>query len=126
MTVAYLCIVIAMIMPLVFAGLAKSDFKTFNNRSPRVYLEKLRGWRQRAQWAQLNSIEAFPPFAAGVIVAHLTGGPQDTVDSLAIAFLVCRCLFGLAYLKNWASARSVFWAFGFFATLALFFSSYFG
>jgi len=126
MTVAYVCLVVAMLLPFLFAGMAKSNLKKFNNRTPRVYLANLRGWRQRAHWAQQNSLEAFPPFAAGVIVAHLTGGSQNLVDALAISFLICRCLYGLAYIKDWASARTGFWTLGLLANLALFFSSYLG
>eukprot|EP01035_Chromulina_nebulosa_P035064 gene35064-47116_t len=42
--------------------------KDFDNAAPRVMLAKLDGWRQRANWAQLNGFEAFPPFAAAVII----------------------------------------------------------
>lgn len=125
MTIAYICVVLALVFPYVFAGLAKSDPKSFDNQQPRNYLSNLHGWRQRANWVQQNSFEIFPGFAAAVIVAHLTQASQSLINGLAIAFIVTRILFGVCYLANYANLRSVFWTLGLFAVLGLFFSSYF-
>lgn len=125
MTLAYLCLVFAMVLPLVFTGLAKSDPKKFDNGRPRAYLAQLDGWRQRAHWVQENSYEIFPGFAASVIVAHLTGTAQATIDMLAVCFVLSRLLYGLAYLADYPRWRSVFWSVGFLIVLGLFLSSYF-
>ena len=45
---------------------------------------------RRADNAQKNGFEAFPFFAAAVIVAHLLHAPQERVDILAIIFIVAR------------------------------------
>ena len=73
MTIAYWCVLIAAVMPIVWAGAAKSGAKGFNNARPREFLGSLSGWPARANFAQQNAYEAFPPFAAGVIIAHLYG-----------------------------------------------------
>ena len=46
------------------------------------------GWRQRAQWAQQNSWEAFAPFAAAVIVAYLMMVTPQQLDAAAAVFIV--------------------------------------
>ncbi|MBR9805429.1 hypothetical protein GYB62_02850 [bacterium] len=112
MTTAYWCVLIAAYLPLVWTGLAKfsgGKFGKAENEAPRDYLSTLTGWRQRANWAQMNAFEAFPPFAAAVIIAHLCGAAQQTVDMLAIAFIVFRVLHGVMYLADQGYARSVVW-----------------
>ena len=78
MTTAYWCVLIAAYLPIAWTGMAKfgAGGKDFDNAAPRAMLAKLDGWRQRANWAQLNGFEAFPPFAAAVIIAHLLAVPQ--------------------------------------------------
>jgi uncharacterized MAPEG superfamily protein len=109
MTVAYWCVLAAALMPLVFTGIAKIGPGRYDNRAPREFLGKLSGYRQRANWAQMNSLEAFPPFAAGVIIAHQVGAAQDQVDLLALAFIGLRLLYGAMYLLDWATLRSLVW-----------------
>ncbi|MGZ5229963.1 MAG: MAPEG family protein, partial [Burkholderiales bacterium] len=66
--------------------------------------------RQRAYWAQLNGFEAFPPFAAGVIVAHLAGASQSWIDALATTFVALRVIYTLAYIHDKPTERSLIWA----------------
>lgn len=86
MTAAYWCVLIAIIMPILFAGLAKftSGFRPKDNHNPRAYLATLSGWQQRANWAQQNTFESIPGFMAAVVIAHQMGGNQDNIDMLAI------------------------------------------
>ena len=109
MTVAYWCVLIAALMPLMFAGVAKVGPGRYDNRAPREFLGRLTGYRQRANWAQMNSLEAFPPFAAGVIIAHQVAAAQQHVDMLAMAFVGLRLLYGAMYLMDWATLRSLVW-----------------
>jgi len=119
MTIAYICVFIAIFLPFVFAGLAKSEGQ-FDNARPRAWLERLEGWRQRAHWAQLNTFEAFPPFAAGVIIAHQLNGSQAWIDGLAVAFLIFRGLYGYFYIADRATLRSLAWTGGFACVVGLF------
>ncbi|MEA3154552.1 MAG: hypothetical protein QOK44_2141, partial [Betaproteobacteria bacterium] len=85
MTLAYWMILVAALLPYIGAAYAKfsgGGGKTYDNRAPRANVDSLPPQRQRAYWAQLNGFEAFPPFAAGVIVAHLAGAPQSWIDAL--------------------------------------------
>ena len=120
MTLAYWGVLIAAVMPIVFAGISKAGRKDYDNRNPRVWLSRQAGWRQRANWAQQNSIEAFPPFAAAVIIAHLAGDSQSAVDGLAAVFVLARIAYGYCYINDAAMARSLVWLLGFGCVLALF------
>ncbi len=119
MTLAYWCVLIAIFLPIVFAGLAKSAGR-FDNARPRVWLEQLDGWRQRSHWAQLNTFEAFAPFAAAVIIAHQTGAAQTPVDVLAVLFVLFRIGYGAAYIADRPTIRTLFWTGAFFSVIGLF------
>lgn len=120
MTNAYWCVLIAAMMPYVFTGIAKFTGGRYNNYSPREFLEKQEGFRKRANWAQLNSFEAFPPFAAAVIIAHLTGGEQGWIDTLAMAFIGLRVVYGALYIGNFAMMRTLVWTAALGCIIALF------
>lgn len=109
MTIAYWCVLIAAFLPLAFTGVAKFSGPGFNNNRPRDFQAGLTGFRQRAHWAHLNSFEAFPPFAAAVLMAHQLGLAQGTLDNLAIGFIVSRLAYFAFYLADQAALRSLAW-----------------
>lgn len=120
MTIALWCVLAAALLPFPFTLAAKFS-KRFDNANPRRYLDQTTGWRQRAHATQLNSFEAFPPFAAAVIIAQtLAHAPQAQIDALAVGFVVLRIAFGLCYLANLATLRSIAWFGGVGCTVALF------
>lgn len=123
MTTAYWCVLAAALLPYAFTGLAKfgqGSATRYDNHAPREWLERLSGWRKRAHWAQLNAFEAFPPFAAAVIIAHLAGAAQTRVDDLAIAFVALRAAYGALYLLDHPRSRSLVWALAFACVILLF------
>ena len=121
MTFALWCLPLAMFLPLIWVGYAKiTGGSGYDNSKPREWLDKRKGKAKRANWAQQNSYEAFPPFAAAVIVAHLTGGAQLTVDILAGLFLLVRISHGVFYIADMSMPRSVAWVAGFGLTFGLF------
>jgi uncharacterized MAPEG superfamily protein len=122
MTVAYWCVLIAAVIPLVAIGIAKAGGERYNNRHPRVWLDKQQGYRARAAAAESNSLEAFPFFAAAVIIAHLTSAPQGRLDLLAIVFVVARIVYVVCYLVDWHWARSLVWTIGFVMCVVIFLS----
>ena len=119
MTIAYWCILAAALLPYVWVGAAKSA-PGYNNAAPRAFLDTLSDWRRRAAWAQLNAFEAFPPFAAGVIIAHQLNAPQAWIDLLALGFIGLRLVHGIAYIGNWPALRSLAWAGGIACVITLF------
>jgi uncharacterized MAPEG superfamily protein len=128
MTIAEVCILIACLLPIVSAGLAKSKgfgksrrLGGFDNNNPRQWLANLQGWQARANAAQLNSFEALPIFIAGVLIAERLGAPQGRIDGLALLFLASRVGYIAAYVSDFANLRSVLWAVGLGASIALYF-----
>lgn len=112
MTTAFWCVLVAAYLPIFWASIAKlsgSGFSMANNRTPREFVDELQGWRKRAHWAHLNAFEAFPPFAAAVIIGHLLGMPQQQLNTLALAFVALRLLHGVFYLADWGTLRSLVW-----------------
>lgn len=123
MTLALWCVLAAGILPYVATLIAKSGRREFDNRAPRDWLARQEGFRKRANAAQLNSFEAFPLFAAAVMIAHLVRGPQAMVDLLAVLFIVLRLLYLACYLANQSLLRSSVWGLGLAVVVAIFFSA---
>lgn len=128
MTLAEACILIACVLPIVCAGIAKSrGFGKprreggFDNHHPREWLARLEGWQARAHAAQLNSFEALPVFIAGVLVAQQHHAAQALVDGLALAFVLLRIGFIAAYVADRANLRSILWMLALACSVAMFF-----
>ncbi|MCH8478833.1 MAG: MAPEG family protein [Wenzhouxiangella sp.] len=120
MTIAFWCVLVAAIVPFMLAGVSKIGDSSFNNRRPRDWYESVTGYRKRAWWAQQNSFEALPFFAAAVIIAHVAGATQGTIDIIAILFIAARLAFASCYLADLHLLRSVFWILGLACCVALF------
>lgn len=121
MTVAYWCVLVAACLPLVFTGIAKATGPGYDNRRPRAFTDtEIAGFRKRAYWAHLNSFEAFPPFAAAVIIASVVGADGGAIDALALAFIAFRLAYGACYIADWATARSLAWVAAFGCVIGLF------
>jgi uncharacterized MAPEG superfamily protein len=120
MTTAFWCVLAAALLPYLATTIAKVGGERFNNRNPRGWLDHQQGFRKRAHNAQLNSFEAFPFFAAAVIIAHLAHAPQDRVDVVAVIFVLARLGYLICYLADWHWMRSLVWLVGWLACLTIF------
>ncbi|HEY0675066.1 MAG TPA: MAPEG family protein [Immundisolibacter sp.] len=118
MTIAYWCVLALVFFPPVLGAMAKSG--GFDNSRPRESLAAATGWRKRADWAQQNALENFAPFAAAVIIGHLTGLAQGTLDQLALAFVALRVLHAVFYIANLAALRSLSYVGGLACIIAIF------
>ncbi len=123
MTIADLCLLAAVILTIATIAPAKLDggreYDNANPRDPGFYKP---GLRTRSQGAHLNGYEAFPFFAAAVILAEMRLAPQGIVNGLAVAFIVIRVAYVALYLTNRPTARSIVWSAGFLCNLAIFFA----
>lgn len=119
MSIALWCVLAVAFMPLVLTAIAKSG-GGYDNADPRGYLKGVSGFRYRANNAQQNGFEAFPLFAAAVIVAEMKNGPSGTVDALAVAFLLARVAYAALYMADRPSLRSLAWMIGLALTVAIF------
>lgn len=120
MTTAFWCVLVAGLLPFVSTLTAKIGARGFDNNNPRDWLAKQDGFRRRANAAQQNGFEAFPLFAAAVIVAHMAGAPQARVDFLAVAFVLARVFYTAFYVVDLSVLRSLAWFAGIASVVAIF------
>ena len=125
MIVAFWCVLIAGLLPLACAYLSKFGPKSeaagrYDNHNPRAWLAQQTGLRARANAAQANSLEAFPFFAVGVVLAVLQHVPIATINLIALVFIVARIAYIACYAADKASLRSLVWAVGFATSIALY------
>jgi uncharacterized MAPEG superfamily protein len=122
-TIADLCLLAAVVLTIATIAPAKLDggreFDNANPRDPGFYKP---GLRARAQGAHQNGFEAFPFFAASVILAEMRLAPQGVVNTLAVTFILIRIVYVLLYLTNRPTARSLVWSAGLLCNLAIFFA----
>ena len=107
-------------MPVLTVAVAKWGRRDFDNAEPRAWLDKQQGFRRRADYAHRNHFEAFPFFAAAVLIAEQLQADAWRIDSLAIGFIVARILYTVLYLTDKPSLRSIAWVAGYVCVLALF------
>lgn len=122
MSIAFYCVFAAAVLPYLFVAYAKMTpayLSKGGNKAPRKYAEGLTGPRQRAYWAHQNGFEAFPPFAAAVLISAQLGRMGTTVDLLALGFLLCRSLYGALYIANLDRWRSLAWMGGLLCTMGI-------
>lgn len=120
MTFALWTILAAAILPYATVAFAKFGGAGYDNAAPRQWTERLEGWRRRAEWAHRNHFEAFPAFAAAVLVAHLVNAPGPWADGLAGGFILFRAGYTLAYVADRPGLRSVCWFLAFGCVVGLF------
>ena len=122
MTVAEYCVFATValylltIVPVKWIG-----FRQYDNsrpRDPAFYQDAIRA---RALGAHQNGIEAFPFFAAAVLLAEFHAAPQNRINELAILFLIVRIAYVFTYIGNRPRLRSILWSIGFLINVAIFF-----
>ena len=130
-TLAYWCVLLAALLPIVCAGIAKAGMfgKTrreggYDNDNPRAWLARQTDWRARANAAQANSFEALPFFIGAVLIAHQLGAYQARLDVLAFIYLVLRLMYIMMYVAGLPTARSIAWTLAFAVNIGILFIGY--
>ena len=126
-TIAYGCILIAVFLHVVCAGIAKRHGigkspknGGYDNSNPRAWMARQGERSARANAAQENSFEALPFFIGAVIIAHQLGAQQALLDGLAAAFIALRVAYIALYVSDKASARSIVWGVALLLNIAIF------
>ena len=78
-------------------------------------------WAQRANRAHLNAVEAFAPFAALVLIAHLAGAANEMTAMWAAGFFWARLGHAVAFLLAIPFVRTVIFTVGFVAVVGIFY-----
>lgn len=124
------CILMAALMPIVCAGIAKwgalsvpASEGGYDNNRPREWLARQQGWRLRANAAQANSFEALPFFIGALLWALHAGADPRRVELLAVSFVLLRCAYVALYVLDRATARSIVWIGALAVNIALLFAA---
>ncbi len=127
-TVAYGCVFVAALLPLLCSVVAKrAGFGKkrsqggYDNHNPRVWLAQQTGASARANAAQANSFEALPFFMGAVIIAHQLGAGQTALDLLALLWVLLRLFYIVMYVADQPLARSTVWGIAWVVNIAIFF-----
>ena len=124
------CVLLAAIMPILCAGMAKSSGfgkpvqeGGYDNAMPRQWLAGQTGWRARANAAQANCFEALPFFIGAVALAQHAGADAVRLDMLALLFVGLRLVYVALYIADRANARSLAWTLAVATNIAILFAS---
>ena len=130
-TVAYWCVLLAALLPILCAGLAKYGTigkprreGGFDNHDPRAWLARQKDWRARANAAQHNSFEALPFFIGAVIIAHTLGADQVKLDLLAFFWVMMRIVYIMMYVAGLPTVRSIVWTLALLLNVWILFAGY--
>ena len=130
-TFAYWCLLVAALLPICCAWLAKSGTfgkprkdGGYDNHDPRGWMARQKDWRARANAAQANSFEALPFFMGAVIVAHQLGAAQARLDILAFVWIVLRVIYVVMYVADLPMVRSAVWTLALIVNIGILFVGY--
>ena len=113
---------IAAILPYLAKGpvaYAMNKLGGYDNAHPREQQSKLTGFGARALAAHQNSFESLIVFSAAILCAIATNTTTELVQNLAITHIVARIGFIFLYYFNINILRSLVWAVGLGASLAI-------
>lgn len=123
MTIILICLIIATLMPILTKGplslAMNKEQGGYDNRYPREQQKQLRGFGARALAAHENCFEALIMFTPGALAVIATGTTGYLAQNLAMAFILARTGYLLAYWFDVHAVRSIFWAVGFICSLSL-------
>jgi uncharacterized MAPEG superfamily protein len=124
MTVPFVCVFVAAALiyfPRILSAMGqRARPEGWDNNHPRAQQALLKDWAGRARDAHANAFESFAPFAAAVLVAHLSHADAEWSKWLAVTHVVARTAYPVLYVANLATLRSVVWFVGIGATFGLF------
>jgi len=110
MTIPFWCLVVVIYMPFFLSWISArhrvEQFGSYDNNFSRAQGTSLTGKGALVWAAHNNALEQRAPFAAAVIVAHVSGADPTLSAWLAIAFIVIRIAHMIAHLTEFATARS--------------------
>ncbi len=120
---AYTAILTAALwIPYVTAQVVTNGFlKPVNYADPAP--RPLPNWGKRADRTYVNAVEVFAPFAALVIIIHVTGKANSMTAFWAMLFFWMRVVHAIVYLTGIPYVRTLVFTLGFVAVAGLFWES---
>jgi uncharacterized MAPEG superfamily protein len=102
-------VVVASLVPL-GAARSQADFQVADLAAPRAMFDRLPEWGKRANWAHLNSFEAFVLFAPATLLCLIAHVESAAAMAAAWAYPALRLAYIAAYVANVPPVRSLCWA----------------
>ena len=102
-------VVVSSLVPL-GAARSKADFQLSDLAAPRAMAERLPDWGKRANWAHLNSFEAFTLYAPAALICLIAGVTSPVAIAAAWIYPALRLGYIAAYVANLPPVRSLCWA----------------
>ena len=102
-------VVVASLVPL-GAARSQADFSVADLAAPRAMFDRLPEWGKRANWAHLNSFEAFVLFAPAALLCLIAQVESTTAITAAWMYPALRLAYIAAYVANLPPVRSLCWA----------------
>ncbi|WP_155523708.1 MAPEG family protein [Nodosilinea nodulosa] len=116
--------VAALLVYLPFLAVGYGRFAVgYDQAAPRAMLDKLPAYAQRATWAHENAFESMILYAPAALMAYLTQQQSPLALGAAIAYLIARTLYPVAYILNVPIGRSLMFGVANLSTFALYFLS---
>jgi uncharacterized MAPEG superfamily protein len=78
-----------------------------DNHNPRDQAKTLEGWAKRAYAAHQNTFEVLPPFLLVGLICTIVHADPTWTFRIALAWIVVRLLYPLAYVMDASLVRSV-------------------
>lgn len=116
------CLLIAVILPYaakIPLAYAQAKAGGYNNHYPREQQSQLSGFGARANASHKNSFEALAVFSSAVLTALATQHLSDTMQHLAIVYIISRVVYHVLYLLDWSNLRSLVWGFGYACCISM-------
>lgn|SRR5690554_82923 len=114
MSILIWCLLIAGLLPIAAKAPVvyfQNRDKGYDNRHPRAQQQRLTGAGARAVAGHYNAYEAFPLYAAAILLVLATEQVTSMNITLAISFVAFRIAYHVFYLANWDKLRSLVWLF---------------
>ena len=102
-------VVVASLVPL-GAARSQADFTVADLAAPRAMFDRLPEWGKRANWAHLNSFEAFALFAPAALLCLIAEVSSGAAIAAAWSYPALRLAYIGAYVANLPPLRSLCWA----------------
>lgn len=120
MNIPVASLLVAGVLPVCSTAIAKWGFSQFDNHNPREWLAHQTGFRSRANAAQHNAFEAFPFFAAAVVLGLVLQLDAAVLDRYCLVFVAARVLYLAAYVADFAAFRTLCWLTGYASCIAIY------
>lgn len=119
LTILALAVLLAVVQLFLFAVPANLTLGTAYLAGPRDARRELTGVPARLQRAFLNHVEGLAFFTPAVVVVVLGGASSGFTAACATIYLMARVAYVPAYAIGVGYVRSLIWAAGFLATVAM-------